>query len=398
MYSRGGLAARIVDLPADLSVSKGVQVLVDEQPLQAVADELDRLAASAALANALRWALLEGGACIVLLTDDGANMAAPLLADNLQSIRELKVYDRLSVTGVVRRYSDDRDPNYGQPEIYGIRAQAPFGMTSFHVHETRLIPIPGGPLPNALDTDQVPWIGRSEVGAAYATLRRYQSSLYWADRLLERKQQPVYRMKGLAEAIEQGMESQVQQRINMVDTARGILNTVAIDAEDDYTVSSLDLGGVKDVMGEFQIALSADTGQPVSVLFGRSPAGMNATGESDFQVLDDLVKGYQSSRLNAAAERLVALIFAQKSFKDPPQSWTVHWPPLRTPTSKQVAETRKATAEALKIEMESLGAAMDAGVSEDEARAYLIERGMYGLDKPDDAGGRSAAAAYAAQT
>ncbi|WP_454691140.1 phage portal protein [Achromobacter aloeverae] len=398
MYAQGGLASRIVDLPADAAVAKGVQIQVDGQPDQGISDELDRLGAMQALADALRWARLTGGGAIVLLADDGAQLRDPLDPKRLNQIQELRVFDLLSVTATEQRYGDPTKANFGQPEVYMVRVNAPIGDVNFFVHETRLIPVPGAALPRGATANPIPWAGRAAVSAAFNAVRRYRRGLTWADRLLERKQQAVYKMKGLAEAIKSDLEPVVQKRIAMVDTVRNVLNSVAVDAEDDYAILNMDMNGVKDTLGEFQVAVSSECGIPVTVLFGRSPAGMNSTGESDLSIYDDMVRGHQTWQLSPALERLVSLILAQSTYQGAPSSWSIAWNPLRSPSAKESADVRKTNADAQAQEMTALSAAMDAGLSEDEARAYLKDRGLYGLQADPTGDGRSQAAKYAAQT
>ncbi|KAG1232799.1 hypothetical protein G6F68_019096 [Rhizopus microsporus] len=69
----------------------------------------------------------------------------------------------------------------------------------------------------------------------------------------------------------------------MVDAARNALNGVAVDSEDDYQILSSDMGGVKDTLAEFQISVAAEAGYPVTQLFGRSAAGLIATGDGDLE-------------------------------------------------------------------------------------------------------------------
>jgi phage-related protein (TIGR01555 family) len=67
------------------------------------------------------------------------------------------------------------------------------------------------------------------------------------------------------------------------------------------------------------LKLSGSTGIPVTRLFGRSPAGLNATGESDLTNYYDLVEATQRNRLMPAIRRLVNLICAWKGIKKVPE-------------------------------------------------------------------------------
>ncbi|CAB3737482.1 hypothetical protein LMG1866_05207 [Achromobacter ruhlandii] len=239
MYAEGGLPARVVDMIPDTAVSRGVVIAGDDR----VRDELDRLKALPALADAWRWARLTGGGAIVIVAKDGRVLRDPLNLDALDTLLELKVFTLDDVSATERRYSNPKEANYGMPEIYRVRVQAA-GVPSaeFLVHESRLIEVPGDPLPAQLNRKGIPWAGRPAAARAFRAIRRYGEGLTWALRLMEKKQQAVHKMKGLAGAIQAEMESVVRKRVEMVDAARNALNGVAVDAEDDYQVLSSDMG------------------------------------------------------------------------------------------------------------------------------------------------------------
>ena len=396
MYAEGGLPARVVDMIPDTAVSRGVDVTGDER----VRGELDRLKALPALADAWRWARLTGGGAIVVIAKDGRALREPLNLDSLDRIEELKVFTLDDVSATDRRYADPNEANFGMPEVYRVRTQTPGAVAAeFFVHESRLIEIPGDPLPAKLNRKGIPWAGRPAVTRAFRAIRRYGEGLHWALRLLEKKQQAVHKMKGLAEAIEAELEAAIRKRVEMVDSVRNALNGVAVDSEDDYQILSSDMGGVKDTLAEFQIALAAETGIPVTQLFGRSAAGLNATGDGDLEALYNTVAMGREVKVNPALERLVSLIRAQRTLASggeaQGEAWSITWPALKPATAKESAEVRKANAEAQAREMDALSTAVDNGLSQDQAVQFMKQEGLYGLT-PD--GGGESAKSYAAAT
>lgn len=393
MYSRGGLFARVVDLPADKAVARGVIIEGDEEGL--LGDELDRLSVLPALADAIRWARLTGGAGIVLLADDGRVREA-LDPGNLGTIEEIQVFPLSAFAPHGPKYNDPNEKNYNQPEWYRVNN----GVANFIVHETRIIPVSGDPLPAAVNQSGVPWAGRSIVGRVYPAITRYTCSLELANNILQRKQQAVYSMAGLADLVLRKQEKAVQSRISLVDSVRGVLNTVAIDTEDAYTIVDTSLSGIRDVIDEQKISVSAEVGIPVTILFGMSPGGLNATGAADFDGYHEMVEGIQRTRATPALERLVSLIFAQRTFIKPLEDWKIIWPALASPDDKEAAETREINARAEKYEMEALTAALGtSAVSEQEARDYLVALERYGLaDGAAPGTGRSGSVSYATET
>lgn len=92
-------------------------------------------------------------------------------------------------------------------------------------------------------------------------------------KLLERSVQAIYKMKNLANMLstEDG-ENKVLQRLQVIDMARGILNSIAIDTDgEDYDFKSLQMSGVKDVIDSTCNMLSAVTNIPQTILFGSFP-------------------------------------------------------------------------------------------------------------------------------
>ncbi|MDC8803930.1 DUF1073 domain-containing protein [Halomonas pacifica] len=385
MYARGGIAARVIDIPADLAVSRGVEIKGGEE--ERVQGELERLNAMGALADAIRWSSLDGAAALMLLTDTGT-LDEPL-PDNVGTITEIRVveYSQLSVAPG-GYYDDPQLPTYGQPEYYHVRPLITgnsAGAGYFVVHESRLLPVPGEPLPARLKVGAtVPWAGRPSADAAYRTISRYERALKLSLEVLKRKQQAVHKMKGLADLIQGGQEAMVRKRVDLVDEVRSLLNGVAVDAEDDYTVYDLNLTGIKDLIAEFQVAVSADSGIPVTALFMRSAGGLNNTGEHDTDNLYDMVEGIQRTRAQPALERLVDAIVRQSGIQAPAE-WSIRWPSLWTPTEKEQAEIRATNAKAERDEAEARRAYVDMGVvSEREMRDYAEREGLYGLEAIGD--------------
>ena len=106
-------------------------------------------------------------------------------------------------------------------------------------------------------------------------------------RLLERLSMVTYKMKNLANVLSTADgDDTVLQRMEMLDLARNLLNMVFIDADgEDVGIQSLSVAGVKDILDNACAMLSAVSHIPQTRLFGRSPAGENATGEGTWRTI-----------------------------------------------------------------------------------------------------------------
>ena len=372
LYNKGGIYARVIDKPAGDAVARGFDLVEgdDDKPAQA---EFDRLSLLPKLSDALRLSMLSGGAALIPICDDAASMAAPLNADRVRKISGIRVFSVDDFT-VRQKYGDITKENYGEPELYEVRR----GTSHLVVHASRIIPVPGDPL--ALASEDIPWKGRPVASRIYGSISRWSSALDFSLKILERKQQAVHRMKGLADAISNNLESEVRQRVALVDGVRNALNGVTVDADDDYTVIDLSTGGIRELIAEYQIAVSAECGIPVAILFGRSAAGMNATGEADFEAYYDHLEALQRTKLTPALERITELVLAQDGMRDI-GDWFIQWKPLQSTTEKQQADLDKAQAEARAIQAATLDKLIASDMlSAEEGRASLIENGNhYGL-------------------
>lgn len=158
-----------------------------------------------------------------------------------------------------------------------------------------------------------------------------------------------------------------------------------------YDQKNLSLGGVKDLLEEFQVALSAVTEIPVTVLFGRSPGGLNSTGKADFESFYNLVQRIQRRTLRPQLSRLIDLIGKCKDYRIRlPETYTLAFEPLWSPTEKEQAETKNTLAQAEKNRADARIALTKAGALDvSELRDKLEEEGEYKLDRSldKDAGG-----------
>ena len=360
MYMTHGIAARIVDLPADDCTSRGLTIEGDNEGI--IVAELDRLRWTTHGADAMRWSRLFGGAMIVLITDDSNDLTEPLNVNNIGQIHELRVVDVTMVSMTGEYYSDPVMPNFGMPVTYMV--QTANKAANYEVHESRCIPIGGLPVPGFVKrTLNVPWRGRSALQGSYEDLLRYISCAQWMERMMERKQQTVFSMKGMSTLLQQTYDkasgtsmgaSIIGQRVNLADMSRSLLNSIAIDEEDKFEVKDLNLSGVPEVFNVLQMAISADSGMPVTVLFGRAPAGHNATGQSDSENYYGMIGQLQNNYLLPALERLVPLIQLQKTYGGKRFDTKVMFNPMWLPTDEQQSKAKMDAAQAKLFEAQAV--------------------------------------------
>lgn len=317
LYEGNGLFSKIIDTPAEEALKHGFDLNLKSDELNAfVEDALDDLEWEEKAATAIKWARLYGGALIVMLIDDGRGLEEPVDWEHIRSIDELRVYERSIVQpDYASLYQQDyggkgvgnRVSKFGQPEYYYVSSI--YG--SFKVHESRCLVFRNGVLPEQTSNATYLFWGIPEYVRIRRALRETVTAHTDSVKLLERSVQAIYSMKGLASLLttDDG-ENQVLKRLQLVDTSRGLLNSIAIDSEgEQYDFKTFQFSGVKDVIDATCNMLSALTNIPQTILFGRSPAGMNATGDSDFESYYNFVEKIQRLMLKRNLRTLLDVVF-----------------------------------------------------------------------------------------
>lgn len=320
LYEGNGLFSKIIDRPAEEAVKHGLDIdYGDEKIAEYVEERLDELDFEDKFATAEKWARLYGGALIVMLCDDGGSLEEPLDYDKVRTIEELRVFERAIVQedyhGLYqsRMIFSNSDLPIGQPEFYHVNSI--YG--SFTVHYTRCLIFRNGRLPEQTTNSIYRHWGMPEHVKIKQALRECMTSHSNGTKLLERSVQAIYKMKNLATLLssDEG-EGKVLQRLQVIDMARGILNSMAIDAEgEDYDFKTLQMAGVKDVVDTTCNMLSAVTNIPQTILFGRSPAGMNSTGDSDLENYYNMVENIQKQNMKANVRTVINLILKQGMYE-----------------------------------------------------------------------------------
>lgn len=289
-YESNGLFAKIIDTPAEEVVKHDFNLGIEDEEVEGyIKGKLNDLDFEDKAATAIKWARLYGGSIIVMMIDDGNGLDQPVEWKKIRGIDELRVFERAIVQpdtqSLYSTYgeimSNHPKSRFGEPEYYYV-----YSITGyFRVHESRCLIFRNGVLPELGMTHNYRFWGIPEYLRIKRQLRETVTAHGDSVKLLERSVQAIYKMKNLAQllATDEG-ENQALKRLEIIDMARGILNSIAIDSEgEDYSFQTFSLSGVKEVIDSTCNMLSAITEIPQTVLFGRSPAGMSATGESDLE-------------------------------------------------------------------------------------------------------------------
>ena len=287
-YQYNGLFSKIIDRPAEEALKHGMKYNVGDPQLEEFLDDaLDRLDWEDKATTAIRWARLFGGSIIVMLLDDGGGLEEPVNWQDVRSVEELLVYERAVVQPDPDTYRTGKATYFDVSSTYG-------GF--FRVHRSRCLVFKNGSLPEYIRIKRDLSI----------VLKTHQN----AANMIEKSVQPVYKMMGLQDTLAtEGGDTAVLKRLNVIDQARGMLNSIAVDMDgEDYAFQTFQLSGTQEILESTYNLLSAVTCIPQTILFGRSPSGENATGESDLENYYNFVEGIQKRMLKKNIRTLLKAV------------------------------------------------------------------------------------------
>lgn len=349
------VAARAVEkLPQD-AMRAGFDLLVDldseersaNKDLQELVEERwKELGMSAALVKAAQYERAFGGAVIMIGADDGQqDLRLPLNLDTVKSVDFLTVFEPREVIPQWY-YANAMAPKYREVAIYMISPITPgtsndgtFSMP-FEIHETRLIKFQG----IRVDSEErnAGW-GENILTRIWRVLRDFNAGWDSAGMLVIDYAQSVFKIEGLHKIVAEDDLKTFITRMRALELGRSMARAAILDTNEEFERKTTTITGFPELLDRFESRLAAATGMPVVVLFGRSPAGLNATGDSDITLWDDTVDSWRNLKYVPAYEQLTRSLFAEMG-KDP-KSWSIVGRPLRSQTDKEKAETRKLIAE-----------------------------------------------------
>ena len=344
LYRNNGVAKRIVNTVVDDAMRGFIHG--EEELIK----ELKRIKAKQAIFDGASFGRLYGGAIVLALVDDGMPLERPINIKRVNKLISLRVFDRHQVSWANDDLCTDfYKEYYGEPEIFTITNNQN-GLTGdelfFKVHRSRLHIIGGERLCNKDRNANRGW-DDSVLQSCYESLRNYGLIVGSSVEIVQDFIQVIMKMNGLMDKYTNGQEEQIRERLALIDETRSIQNTILLDGEgdEDYEKRASSVSGLSDLWDRFSEAICSSTGIPATRLFGRSPAGMNATGKSDMKNWYDIVSAYREDEIEPCITWLMDIVQNQQDWKNKPESFDWHFPALEEPSEMEFADIKKKYAE-----------------------------------------------------
>lgn len=326
-YEKDGLAKRVIDVVPEEMVSPGFTVdgVADEAAFRSLWDE-KRL--NAKIIDALCWSRLFGGSAIIALVQDGRALKSPVKPG--ATLEDVRVYDRYQIR-VEARETNPRKVRYGEPVLYTV---TPGGdLPEYQVHYTRVCIIDGERIPNAKRCSNDGW-GESVLNKRLVeAIVDYNYCETLATQLLRRKQQAVWKAKGLADLCddEEGV-SAARLRLAQVDDEGGVGKAIGIDAEDEeYDVLNSDISGVDSFLEKKMDRIVSLSGIHEIILKNKNVGGVSASQNTALETFYKLIERKRVEDYKPILEFLLPFIISE-------QEWSIEFSPLSVPSDKDQAE------------------------------------------------------------
>ncbi|WP_151981652.1 DUF1073 domain-containing protein [Acinetobacter guerrae] len=350
MYRSSWVVGQVVDVVADDMTREGINMRGLDSPEDAeeINQELDQLQVWDKLNETIKWSRLYGGAIAVMLID-GQNTSTPLNTKTIgkDQFKGLLVLDRWMVTPTLHDLVTDFGPYYGMPKYYDVITDS-VGLCNQRVHYSRVIRMDGVKLPYWQSISENLW-GQSVIERLEDRLTIFDSATLGAGQLVYKAHLRTYKVKGLRDIIAAGgraFDGLVKQieHIRLWQSNEGL---TLMDAEDVFETNQYNFSGLDDILMQFGQQISGATQIPLVRLFGQSPAGMNATGESDLSNYYDNINQQQEGRMRTPLQTLIEVVSLSKMGKALPDSFKFDFASLWQIDEKVKAEVANTIVQAV---------------------------------------------------
>jgi hypothetical protein len=159
----------------------------------------------------------------------------------------------------------------------------------------------------------------------------------------------VYQVAGFGDMMTEGNEAAIRQRITSLQMMASMMGGVVLDKdEESVNFVSRQFSGLNDLISSYRDMLIGALGIPHTILFGESPSGLGATGESEEKTWAKKVGAYQEGWPLAALNRIYQLMFLAKDGPTggkPLEGWSIAFNPLLEQTEAEKIANRSSQAQ-----------------------------------------------------
>ncbi len=315
MYRTDWLCKRIIDMPTEdmtrawYTIASGI----DESDLHEISRLEARHSVKQEMANAIRWARLYGGAlALIVIRDEEDKLDQPIDMEMLLPgcFQGLLVLDRTQgIMPSAELESNLDDPDFGLPMYYDVNMDSGMYGGRIRIHHSRVLRFVGRELPH-LETVSENYWGASEMEHIHEELLKRSATSANIAQLVFQANISTLKMGDFGERLAVGSDeekAEVFRAIEAENRFRTSYGLQLLSSKDSLETHPYSFGGLSEIYEQFMMDMAGAAEIPATKLFGRSPSGMNATGESDLRNYYESIAQMQERMLRPALEKLVPI-------------------------------------------------------------------------------------------
>ena len=354
LYRNDWIAKKIIDSVAEDMTKNWYRLdgAIEPSQITALQSAERRMHLDKKILEGLRWARLYGGAAGIMVIDGQEDMLSEPLNMELVmpgSFKGILIADRWSgVYPETDLVQDLADPDFGTPEYYSFSMAGAGETAGMKVHHSRVLRFIGRELPLIERMAESYW-GASELEHICTELNKRNTTSENVANLIFQANVRTYKMSDLGQLLattNAELQSQLYQTLQMQNFLMSSMGMNVMDKEDDFQTNQYTFGGLSEIYDAFMNDIAGAAEIPATRLFGRSPAGMNATGESDLSNYYDRIAQLQESQLRPVLEKLLPVLFLS-ALGAIPDDWNLEFEPVAETSEQQKADLIRQSAESI---------------------------------------------------
>ncbi|MDY6148945.1 MAG: DUF1073 domain-containing protein [Porphyromonas sp.] len=349
LYRESWIVRRIIDIiPADM-LKNWISFNTGLNPdlLKKIDLELRRTQLINKIQDGLSWGRLYGGAIgVMMIKGQGSPewLSRPLDLSAMipGDFAGLMSLDRWNcVTPSTELVGDITDPEFGLPEFYLVTDPIDGSMT--RVHHTRCVRFIGNKLPYWEQVAEMHW-GASVIESVFDELKKRDNVSWNIAQLTFMANLRVLKMQDFGQSLSATDPASQEELYRTVSSQNWLMSNMGMqimDAQDGLETHQYTFGGLAECYQQFIMDIAGAAEIPVTKLFGRSPSGLNATGESDLQNYYDMIGEKQESILRPILNKILPPLF-MSLFGSVPDDLDYDFNPVSEPSEKERSDLAKA--------------------------------------------------------
>lgn len=345
-YRTSSWFRKIVEIPVNDSIRNGVDFKADDAQIEKLEANLKRLKFWQKFKKARIMARRDGGAVIVMGLPGRPDQ--PIDPENitLDSLKVLTVLNRNQITPV-DPINVILDENFNEPGMYELAV----GERT-RIHPSRVLRFVGNER-----SDVFGWSGWGDsiYPPMKDAIRNADTTSAAMAHMMHEANVDVMGIPDLTSLVSTAeYEALLMKRITTMAMLKSLINVAVIDAGDGtaenpaetLTKQTYNFAGLSDILASQLMVLSGICDIPATRLLGKSPDGMNASGDGDLKNYYDNIAAQQRNDLSPILDPFFEVLIRSTLGSRPKGVW-YEWSPLYTLTEKEAAEVESAFAKVI---------------------------------------------------